>query len=357
MKNKPISRSILCILLSLFLTTTAFTQVRGDGSVVKQDRNVESFNGVEVRSGIDLTVSQGSLSGLVIEADENLQEYIVSEVSNGTLEIYVRKNTNIQKSTRMAAHLTVSDLKTLSISGGGDVKSLNQIVSGDFSASISGGGDLSFDLRADRMACSMSGGGDASLDGEIGQLSLTLSGGGDLKLKGELGMVDLSMSGGGDALIEGQNIASGVMIAMSGGGDLHLNQPCEKLKTTVSGGGDVYIHAGDKVTKAGIEISGGGDLDMEMKASDCMISVSGGGDAHLKGAAEEFYGEMKSGGDLDASGFRIQAAKINLTGGSDASISVENELTLNATGGSQIYLNGDPRVEANLTGGSKIHRK
>ena len=104
-------------------------------------------------------------------------------------------------------------------------------------------------------------------------------------------------------------------------------------------------------------MGGGGDLSMDLQASDCMITIGGGGDAHLKGAAEKFYGEIKSGGDLDASAFRIQAAKLDLTGGSDATINVEKELILNSSGGGQIYLNGDPQVEANLKGGSKLHRK
>ena len=89
---------------------------------------------------------------------------------------------------------------------------------------------------------------------------------------------------------------------------------------------------------------------------DLAISVTGGGDASLKGTANKFAGEIKSGGDLDAPDFRIKAAKIELSGGSDARINVEEELLLKASGGSQIHLKGDPHVDANLTGGSKLHR-
>ncbi|MFC2099173.1 GIN domain-containing protein, partial [Bacteroidota bacterium] len=89
----------------------------------------------------------------------------------------------------------------------------------------------------------------------------------------------------------------------------------------------------------------------------CMISVGGGGDASLSGSAEKFYGEMKSGGDLSASDFMVQAAKLNLTGGSDARVHVEQELKVDASGGSQVYVSGDPHIDANLSGGSKVHKK
>jgi hypothetical protein len=357
MKKQSLTGILLILILPMLLVSTGFAQVRGDGHVVKQERSVNAFNGVNVRSGIDLTVTQGNQAGLTVETDENIQEYIISEVSNGMLEIYVRRNTNIQKATRMTAHVTVSELKQLDISGGGDVKSLNTITAGDLAITISGGGDLAFDLAADRVKCTMSGGGDASLNGRIRQLSAGLSGGGDLALKGELGMLDLNISGGGDVSVDGKGSSSGVVVGISGGGDLQLDMACEKIKTTVSGGGDVSIHAGDHVSQAGIDVTGGGDLTMELHAAECMITIGGGGDAYLSGSAEKFYGEVKSGGDIDASGFRIQAAKLDLSGGSDARIHVEKELTVNASGGSQIYLSGDPHVDANLSGGSKIHRK
>jgi len=356
MKQKIIMKTILTLIIVLLTVPMVFSQVRGNGNVEKQERNVGDFTGIEVRSGIDLIVSQGGQSKLIIEADENLQEYIITEVESGILKIYVQKNARINRSSAMDAHVTVNQLNKLSISGGGDVQSQGLINAEDIGISISGGGDLQFDLKASRAKCAVSGGGDVSLNADIREFKAALSGGGDLHFDGDLGLLDLAMSGGGDAKIDGGSGADGVMVSMSGGGDLILDIACNKIKVASAGGGDVSTHAGSDVAEAAFSLSGGGDLSLAIDVGDLAISVAGGGDASLKGSASKFAGEIKSGGDLDASDFRIKAAKIDLSGGSDARINVEEELLLKASGGSQIHLKGDPHVDANLSGGSKLHR-
>ena len=357
MKRKSINRALSVLIILVFGASAVSAQVRGSGSVVKQEREVGDFHGVVVKSGIDLTVKQGSQPALVIETDDNLQEYIISEVKEGILYVYVRKNSQITRSNAMDAHVTVKDLEKISASGGGDVESLTMINTGEISIDLSGGGDLSFKLTANRALCELSGGGNASLEGSIREYKASLSGGGDLDLEGEIGMIDIELSGGGDAMISTEGKTSGIVADMSGGGNLNMETDCENLKISSGGGGNVTLEAGENVENAGIKMVGGGDLIMKIRVTECMISVGGGGDAALSGSAEKFYAEMKSGGDLSADEFKVQAAKITLTGGSDARIYVEQELKLDGSGGSDVYLSGDPHIDANLTGGSKLHRK
>lgn len=356
MKQTILMKSISTLIILVLAATSVFSQVSGNGNLEKQERNVGDFTGVVVSSGIDVIIKQGDQNKVVIETDENLQQYIITEVESGILNIYVMKNTRIIRSKNMDAHVTVSKLNKLNVSGGGDVQSQNIINTDDISIRISGGGDLQFDLIANRAKCDVSSGGDVSMDGEIGEFKAEISGGGDLHLEGGIGMLDLGMSGGGDAKISGGNEAEGVMISMSGGGDLILDIACEKIKISVSGGGDVSASAGPDVSQAGFSIVGGGDLSLEIGAEELAISMGGGGDASLRGSATKFAGEIKSGGDLEAANFKVKAAKLDLSGGSDARIHVEEKLILNASGGSQIYVSGDPQIDANLSGGSKVHR-
>jgi type 1 fimbria pilin len=354
-------KNLLSASLILFLLFTAmplvWAQARGNGNIEKQERDVGDFTGISVKSGIDLTVSQGEQSRVVIETDENLQEYIITEVTSGILHVYVRKNARISRSSAMDAHVTVKGLDKLMISGGGDVESDGMIHTDDIGIAVSGGGDLQFDLKANRATCEVSGGGDVSLDVDIGEFKAALSGGGDLDLDGDLGLFDLSMSGGGDAEIHGGSSAEGVLADISGGGDLTLEMNCEKIKVSSVGGGDVSAKAGADVSEASFSISGGGDLHLAIGAGELGVEMGGGGDASLSGTARKLACEIRSGGDLHASDFRVNDAKIDLSGGGDARIHVDEKLLLNASGGSQIYLEGDPQVEANLSGGSKLYRQ
>lgn len=357
MKKKTLIKTISTLFLLLLLVPSLLAQVRGNGNVEKQERNLGDFTGIEVRSGIDLIVNQGDQPNVVIETDENLQKYIITEVESGILKIYVQTNARINRSSAMDAHVTVARIEKIRVSGGGDVQSRGLINADAISIALSGGGDLQFDLTARRAKCDVSGGGDVSLDADIGEFKAALSGGGDLHFDGDLGLIDLSMSGGGDAKINGGSGADGVMISMSGGGDLILDIACEKIKVSSVGGGDVSASVGSDVSLAGFALSGGGDLSLEIDAGDLSVSMAGGGDAAIRGSANKFAGEFKSGGELDAPNFRVKAAKIDLSGGGDGNIHVVEELIINASGGSDLYLRGDPHIDAKLSGGGKVHRK
>ncbi len=357
MKQKFLLKTISTLFLLLLYLPLLFSQVRGNGNLEKQERSLSDFNGIEVRGGIDLHVRQGDQCKVVIETDENLQEYIITELESGILHIYVQKDARIYRSNAMDAYVTVNQLNSLKVTGGGDVQSQGMISAEDISMAVSGGGDLQFNLKAMRARCEISGGGDVSLEADIREFKAEIAGGGDLKFDGDLGLLDLSMSGGGDATVHGRGEAEGVNISMAGGGDLELEIECEKIRVSSSGGGDILASAGFDVSQAGFSLTGGGDLSLEIGAGDLSVSMGGGGDASLKGSAGKLACEIKSGGNLEAQDFRVKAAKIDLTGGSNARIHVDEELILNATGGAQIYLSGDPHIDANLTGGAKISRK
>ena len=98
MKAKSIFKLLILSFTLVIISSGLFAQIRGNGDVVQQQRNVSEFSGVSVKSGIDLFIKQGGSSSVEIKADENLQQYIITEVRDDILYIYVEKNKNIWNS-------------------------------------------------------------------------------------------------------------------------------------------------------------------------------------------------------------------------------------------------------------------
>ena len=357
MKFQNILKSVTSILVLILVSHVGMAQIRGNGNVIEMERDIPSFSGISVSSGIDLFIRQGSNSSLEIKADENLQEYIIAEVKGDVLHIYVKKNTRIWRSNAMDAYVTVAGLGSIRMSGGGDVESQSPISTDRLTIAISGGGDLEMELDAGTVEASISGGGDVELNGAIKEYLLELSGGGDLELGASLEKFHISISGGGDAHIRGGSQVSVASIQMSGGGDLDMDVECNSLKTSISGGGDAEIKAGRQVDEAQVSVSGGGDLELGLNAGELKLMMGGGGDATLAGTTGSFSAEIKSGGDLHASEFKAEKAMLRLTGGSDARVYVTDQLNVEASGGGHIYVTGDPQINASLSGGSKVHKK
>lgn len=358
MKTSEIFKLTAAPLLMVLFSLQLQGQVRGDGNLVKQERDVPSFTGLNVSSGIDVIVTQGSKQSVVIQAEENLQELIITEVTGSTLSVYVKKGTNIWDSKGMDAYVTVTELQSVNVSGGGDVESQSLIKADNISLNISGGGDLSFDINAASTSCKVSGGGDADITGTIGECNLQISGGGDLKLKAGIRELDATVSGGGDAAIRSGERSGNITISVSGGGDLSLNVNTDRFTANVGGGGDATITAGTNTGDSDIHVSGGGDLNMELGAENVRMTVGGGGDALLKGTVQNLEAAISSGSHLDAAGFKAVNARVTLTGGSGAKLNVTGALDISASGGGQVYLTGNPEIKnSSLSGGSEIHNQ
>jgi len=52
----------------------------GSGNVIRQERKVSSFNGIEVSGVFHVDLTQGTTNSVIVEADDNLMDIIRTEV-------------------------------------------------------------------------------------------------------------------------------------------------------------------------------------------------------------------------------------------------------------------------------------
>ena len=94
MKTKIILSTVILASLTLFSCINFLeNSITGDGNVVSETRDVGSFHGIDASAGLKVFVEFGEMSTEVeVVADENLMEYIVTEVNNGKLKIKTIRN-------------------------------------------------------------------------------------------------------------------------------------------------------------------------------------------------------------------------------------------------------------------------
>jgi hypothetical protein len=98
-----ITKIIVIVLTALFFSGCHFdyNSIKGSGTITTENRTItEKFTGVEVSSAIELTIEQSDKTEIVVEADDNLQNTILTEVKNGKLIISNKSYTNIHNGTR-----------------------------------------------------------------------------------------------------------------------------------------------------------------------------------------------------------------------------------------------------------------
>jgi hypothetical protein len=184
-----------------------------------QTRKVSGFHGVEVSGGVDLYLSSGPESVSVSASSQSVRDHMVTEVVDGILRIHLQKNWHPGfGNPKMKAYVSITDLKNLGASGGGEIVLKNQITAGDLDISLSGGSNLKGKLNANHLVISQSGGSDVDITGTVQKLDVDASGGSDL---GGFGLVTdylhLSASGGSDTEI---TVNKELSIDVSGGSDV-----------------------------------------------------------------------------------------------------------------------------------------
>lgn len=195
-------RSLTIALIILGIASCSNAQmwrtVTGNKHVVTKERRLDSFSGVKVSSGIDVYLKQGNNESVSVEADENLHEYILTEVRNGVLNVY--SEYNIRSAERKRVYVTMKEVTSVRTTSAGDVIGESPINSDNLELSATSAGDIKLEVKSKEIEIDISSSGDITLSGETDILKADLSSAGDLNayaLKSR--EADISVSSAGDA--------------------------------------------------------------------------------------------------------------------------------------------------------------
>jgi len=233
--------TILLTALSLFtLSSIAQTpQLIDDRNA--QKRNVQGFHAIEISSGIDLYLSQGSEEAVAVSAsDPDARDRIITEVSGGVLHIYVDNrsfNWGFWRNKHMKAYVSCRLMDQLSASGGSDVFIQDAIHSENLKMHLSGGSDLRGKLNIGDLVISQSGGADVYVSGSARTLNIHTSGGSDYHgydLAADNCQVEAS--GGSDAYVF---VNKELSAHASGGSDIHYKGNAVLRESHASGAGSI----------------------------------------------------------------------------------------------------------------------
>lgn len=225
--------SVVCI--ALITLTTGCKKVFPDGPAVEETRTVGDFTKVEAAFSGNVAFVQNASKSVIVKAADNLQHYIITEVTGNTLVLKIKPNVNIKGGS-----------VTIYVS--------NPVISG---ATLSGSGNFTFNS-----------------DLTTHSLDLRVSGSGNIYVpKLTATNLDADITGSGDISIDG-GVVSTQDIRITGNGDYHTQQMrSEQAKVKVSGSGEAKLWADNKLD---VQISGSGDV-WYLGAPAINTSISGSG--------------------------------------------------------------------------------
>jgi len=179
MKNR-IGLNVIILIVAGFLLS-ACQMARGSGDMVTERREASNFDSVTLLGSGEVIIVQDGEESLTIETDDNILQYITSEVSGGTLILAFEPGTANISPTKLTFTVGVDDLVGASVDGSGDIVA-GSLETGSLDVDISGSGMVKIDnLTAEELTVVIEGSGDAELAGQVKQQTVNIDGSGEYR--------------------------------------------------------------------------------------------------------------------------------------------------------------------------------
>jgi hypothetical protein len=238
----PITKFLTVLFVATLFSSCAvdmFNRVNGNKNVVTEDRSTkENFTEIRVSTGLELHIYQGPKNKITVEADENLQDIIVTEVNNGVLKIYSEKSIWRAKSKKI--FVTIKDLEAVTATSGSEVYAKETLKVDDIRISSTSGADINISVDANTVETSSTSGSDIEISGK-----------------------------------SNKHISSATSGASIDAYDLHSKNVIVK----VTSGADINVYASESLDA---KATSGGDIDFKGNPKNVNKKSSSGGDISAK---------------------------------------------------------------------------
>lgn len=236
MKNLKVLTVLMFFALAGCINAQPWESVRGDHNVVRKERKAGAFDKLKVSSGIDVYLSQGSNESITVEADENLHEYIMTEIRNGELNVYTE--VMIRDAERKRVHVTMKNIETVRTTSAGDVVGQTPVKAEELELSASSAGNINLEIEADKVEIDISSSGDVTLSGRAREMDASLSSAGDLNaFELEVDEAEVSASSAGDASV---SVKDKIVARASSAGEITYKGNPKYVDTHSSSAGGIH---------------------------------------------------------------------------------------------------------------------
>ena len=208
----------------------------GNGNLTTEDRTIsEDFNQIKSSSGMEVYLTQGEENKVVVEIDENLQEFVEIKVLNGSLKIGASENIKSAKAKKV--YVTYTELDNIEASSGSEVKANSVIKSQNLSLKASSGAEIDLEVFSQDLIARASSGAEIDISGKATSITAQASSGAEIDAK-DLLVINCNAKASSGAEIS-VNVKENIDAKASSGGDIKYYGHPTKITSNKSSAGRV----------------------------------------------------------------------------------------------------------------------
>lgn len=227
---------LLFVTLAFYSCEGFFPCLEGNGKLTIESRAVANFSGIYNASEFNISVFYSTQTSLEVEADENLQQYIKTYVTDNSLVVEVDDNRCLESVNPIQITVRCPSLSRAVLTGSGDVD-IYSFSNDYFTATLSGSGDMELNdlIIGNDLQVTNSGSGDLTIDGKAKNSVYVLTGAGDINAdRFRVDNCSVTLAGSGKMRV---NFISTLTGLLSGSGNIHYVGPDGGVNIRTTGSG------------------------------------------------------------------------------------------------------------------------
>lgn len=198
---------------------------KGSGNITTETRTVSgNFKNIEVSEGIKVIVAQSNTKSITVEADDNLQQHIITKVENGVLIVESDKSYNATETP--IVNVKMIAINGLSANSGSEITSSNTIITENINVKSCSGSQIVIDVEADA-------------------ISLESTSGSSIEARGKALKLTTSSSSGSQ--INAENLMTNEVVSQTSSGSSTDVYPILKLEAKASSGSSINYYKTPKI--------------------------------------------------------------------------------------------------------------
>lgn len=233
---KTTYKILLCLIGIVFFSCNENfnTGTQGSGNITKEKRAIAtSFDKIASSSGITVIVEQGTPTSIEVETDDNIQQYVITKVENGTLIVKVEGSIHTESPINVTVKMpTIASLES---SSGSTISSKNTLRGDGISLNTSSGGGIEAVVEYEKVYCESSSGSNITVSGRALNLQTSTSSGSEIDAE-ELAANEITSDASSGSFTKVKPILKLDGTASSGSSITYYQTPKTLIKTESSGG-------------------------------------------------------------------------------------------------------------------------
>lgn len=204
----------------LAAASTSCKKIKGSDNITSEVRALSTFTQIDVQDAFEVDITYSPTQELVVvEAPDNLHEFIKTTVVSGKLKVHFQHNKNISTKNAVKIHITTADLNKFDLSGASNVILNNALNASEFDLDMSGASDFEGEVHVSNGDVEMSGASNAKINGTALNAFVDLSGASTIrKYEFEIETLDVKLSGASTAFL---TILNSMSVELSGASTLN----------------------------------------------------------------------------------------------------------------------------------------